>query len=64
MWTQAKEKRGWLIDGACVRAQRDERDSVRLSLSGLVESLHRPGNNEKGGATSQSFVEEELAGRA
>lgn len=35
MWTQAKEKRGWVIDGACVR--NEDQDSVKLSLSGLVE---------------------------
>lgn len=45
VWTRAKGKRVWLIDGACVR--NDEQDSVKLSLSGLVESLHQLGNNEK-----------------
>lgn len=47
--TRAKEKRGWLIDGVCVRScvRNDERDSVKLSLSGLVELLHQLGNNEK-----------------
>lgn len=37
MWTQAKEKRGWVIDGACVRVRDEDQDSVKLSLSGLVE---------------------------